>query len=623
MNYLTLENVSKSYGEKVLFKDLTMHINKGDKVALIAKNGTGKSSLLNIIIERDSPEGVTAKVLMAKDIRVGFLDQDPDLNDKQTVFEEVLAVDNPLIKAVRDYLYAMENPEDEQALQDAGQQMEELKAWDQEARIREILSKLKIDMLHAVVGTLSGGQRKRLSLAKLLIDEPDFLILDEPTNHLDLDMIEWLEEYLQRPNLTLLMVTHDRYFLECICDQIVELENGVLTKFSGNYSEYLEKKALMRENESVELDKTKKLYRKELDWVRRQPKARTTKAKSRVDKFDEIKEKAFSGKIDDELKIEIKTQRLGSKILEAHNIGKSYGDLLLVEGFTYKFRKGERVGIVGPNGTGKSTFLNMLTGRLTTDTGKLIIGDNTVFGYYTQEGMQLQNDKRVIDVITDIAEYIPLEKGKSLTAASLLEKFLFPRSQQQVFVSKLSGGEKRRLYLLTVLMKNPNFLILDEPTNDLDIMTLQVLEDYLLDFPGCLIIVSHDRYFLDKLTEHLFVLEGKGVVRDFNGNYSQLRASMNTKSDSKSKSSDTKEGAPTAKETSSQDNFTNKERKELHNLEKDIEKLEKRKKEILQSFNEADLSPEKAASLSKELGTIQEDLDTKEMRWLELEDLKG
>lgn len=623
MNYLTLENVSKSYGEKVLFKDLTMHINKGDKVALIAKNGTGKSSLLNIIIERDSPEGVTAKVLMAKDIRVGFLDQDPDLNDNQTVFEEVLAVDNPLIKAVRDYLYAMENPEDEQGLQDAGQQMEELKAWDQEARIREILSKLKIDMLHAVVGTLSGGQRKRLSLAKLLIDEPDFLILDEPTNHLDLDMIEWLEEYLQRPNLTLLMVTHDRYFLECICDQIVELENGILTKFSGNYSEYLEKKALMRENESVELDKTKKLYRKELDWVRRQPKARTTKAKSRVDKFDEIKEKAFSGKIDDELKIEIKTQRLGSKILEAHNIGKSYGDLLLVEGFTYKFRKGERVGIVGPNGTGKSTFLNMLTGRLTTDTGKLIIGDNTVFGYYTQEGMQLQNDKRVIDVITDIAEYIPLEKGKSLTAASLLEKFLFPRSQQQVYVSKLSGGEKRRLYLLTVLMKNPNFLILDEPTNDLDIMTLQVLEDYLLDFPGCLIIVSHDRYFLDKLTEHLFVLEGKGVVRDFNGNYSQLRASMNTKSDSKSKSSDTKEGATTAKETSSQDNFTNKERKELHNLEKDIEKLEKRKKEILQSFNEADLSPEKAASLSKELGTLQEDLDTKEMRWLELEDLKG
>lgn len=623
MNYLTLENVSKSYGEKVLFKDLTMHINKGDKVALIAKNGTGKSSLLNIIIERDSPEGVTAKVLMAKDIRVGFLDQDPVLNDKQTVFEEVLAVDNPLIKAVRDYLYAMENPEDEQALQDAGQQMEELKAWDQEARIREILSKLKIDMLHAVVGTLSGGQRKRLSLAKLLIDEPDFLILDEPTNHLDLDMIEWLEEYLQRPNLTLLMVTHDRYFLECICDQIVELENGILTKFSGNYSEYLEKKALMRENESVELDKTKKLYRKELDWVRRQPKARTTKAKSRVDKFDEIKEKAFSGKIDDELKIEIKTQRLGSKILEAHNIGKSYGDLLLVEGFTYKFRKGERVGIVGPNGTGKSTFLNMLTGRLATDTGKLIIGDNTVFGYYTQEGMQLQNDKRVIDVITDIAEYIPLEKGKSLTAASLLEKFLFPRSQQQVYVSKLSGGEKRRLYLLTVLMKNPNFLILDEPTNDLDIMTLQVLEDYLLDFPGCLIIVSHDRYFLDKLTEHLFVLEGKGVVRDFNGNYSQLRASMNTKSDSKSKSSDTKEGALTAKETSSQDNFTNKERKELHNLEKDIEKLEKRKKEILQSFNEADLSPEKAASLSKELGTLQEDLDAKEMRWLELEDLKN
>jgi ATP-binding cassette subfamily F protein uup len=621
MNYLTLENITKSYGEKVLFKDLTMHINKGDKVALIAKNGTGKSSLMNIITGKDSSEGHFAKVIVAKDIRMGFLDQDPDLNDRQTVFEEVLSMDNAHVQAVKAYLSAMENPDDLSGIEAASMKMDELKAWDQEARIREILSKLKVDRLQAQVGHLSGGQRKRLALAKLLIDAPDFLILDEPTNHLDLDMIEWLEEYLQRPNLTLLMVTHDRYFLECICDQIVELEYGVLTKFSGNYSDYLEKKALLRENESIELEKTKKLFRKELDWVRRQPKARTTKAKSRVDKFEEIKEKAFSGKIEDELKIEIKTQRLGSKILEAHNLSKAYDNLKIVDQFNYKFRKGERVGIVGPNGTGKSTFLNMLTGKLPSDSGKLVIGDNTEFGYYTQEGIQLSEDKRVIDVITDIAEYIPLEKGKSLTAASLLEKFLFPRSQQQVYVSQLSGGEKRRLYLLTVLMKNPNFLILDEPTNDLDIMTLQVLEDYLLDFPGCLMIVSHDRYFLDKLVEHLFVLEGNGTVTDFNGNYTQYR--MHQLQLTKARQEQTQKTIDIIKESDQGAiGLSHKERKELHNLEKEIEKLECRKKEILQLFNDSNQSADQLGKLSEELGILQEKLEEKELRWLELEELK-
>ena len=621
MNYLTLENITKSYGEKVLFKDLTMHINKGDKVALIAKNGTGKSSLMNIIIGKDSSEGHLAKVIVAKDIRMGFLNQDPDLNDRQTVFEEVLSMDNPHVQAVKAYLSAMENPNDLSGIESASMKMDELKAWDQEARIREILSKLKVDRLQAQVGHLSGGQRKRLALAKLLIDAPDFLILDEPTNHLDLDMIEWLEEYLQRPNLTLLMVTHDRYFLECICDQIVELEHGILTKYSGNYSDYLEKKALLKENESIELEKTKKLYRKELDWVRRQPKARTTKAKSRVDKFEEIKDKAFSGKIEDELKIEIKTQRLGSKILEAHNLSKAYGELKIVDQFNYKFRKGERVGIVGPNGTGKSTFLNMLTGKLTSDSGKLVIGDNTEFGYYTQEGIQLSDDKRVIDVITDIAEYIPLEKGKSLTAASLLEKFLFPRSQQQVYVSQLSGGEKRRLYLLTVLMKNPNFLILDEPTNDLDIMTLQVLEDYLLDFPGCLMIVSHDRYFLDKLVEHLFVLEGNGGVTDFNGNYTQYR--MHQSQLTKIRQEQAQKTIEIIQENDKGgQGLSHKERKELHNLEKEIEKLESRKKELLELFNDSGLSADQMSRLSEELGDVQEKLEEKELRWLELEELK-
>lgn len=621
MNYLTIEQVSKSYGEKVLFSDIDMYINKGDKVALVAKNGTGKSSLLDIIIGREAPEGVNARVIRAKDIKVGFLDQSPEFNEEQTAFEEVLDVDNPKVQAVKAYLEALHDPGKADQLEAASLRMEELKAWDHEALIMEILSKLKIDYQEKAVRQLSGGQRKRLALAKILVEQPDFLILDEPTNHLDMDMIEWLEEYLQRPNLTLLMVTHDRYFLECVCDQIVELDNGKLTKFTGNYSEYLEKKAILRENEAVELEKTKKLYKKELDWVRRQPKARTTKAKSRVDNFDVIKEKAFSGRQDDELSIDIKTQRLGSKILEAHNISKAFGEQLIFEGFNYKFKKGERCGIVGPNGAGKSTFLNVLTGQLQPDTGKVIIGDNTVFGYYNQEGMNLEEDKRVIDVITDIAEYIPLEKGKSLTAASLLERFLFPRPQQQVFVSKLSGGEKRRLYLLTVLMQNPNFLILDEPTNDLDIMTLNVLEEYLLDFPGCLIIVSHDRYFLDKLTQHLFVLTGDGQVKDFNGNYSQYREKFaltppttQTKKTASSAQAETK---------SDSEGLSDKERRELHNLVKDIEKAEKRKADIMSKFNDESMSPEDIEKLSNELQTIQQKLESMEDRWLELEEIKG
>lgn len=619
MNYLTLERVSKSYGEKLLFKDLTLFINKAEKVALIAKNGTGKTSLLNIIIGKERSEGSEGKIYINKDIRIGYLEQEPELNPEKTIFEEVLAVENPMVKAVKNYLEALENPDNPALLEEAGHQMEELHAWDQEARVREILSRLKIDHLSQKVGFLSGGQKKRLALAKLLIDEPELLILDEPTNHLDLDMIEWLEEYLQRPNLTLLMVTHDRYFLESICDSIVELERGSLTKFSGNYSAYLEKKALLQENESVEFDKLKKLYSKELDWVRRQPKARTTKAKSRVDKFDQIKDQVAGRKVDEEMKIEIKAQRLGSKILEAHNISKKFNDQILVDSFSYKFKKGERVGIVGPNGAGKSTFLNMLIGQLAPDTGKVIVGETTVFGYYTQSGMNLREDKRVIDVITDIAEVIPLEKGKHMTAAQLLEKFLFSRPQQQVYVSQLSGGEKRRLYLLTILMNNPNFMILDEPTNDLDIMTLNVLEDFLEDFPGCLIIVSHDRYFLDMLTEHLFIFEGKGAIKDFNGNYTEFREWQ--KAEAKS-ASETAKPAVAAVVQQKSVGLNDKERKELHNLEKDIARLESRKATIFSSLNDASIDADQMTKLSEELGTVQEQLDEKEMRWLELEDIR-
>lgn len=619
MNYLTLERVTKSYGEKLLFRDLTLFINKAEKVALIAKNGTGKTSLLNIIIGKERSEGSDGKIYINKDIRIGYLEQEPDLNPEKTIFEEVLAVENPMVKAVKNYLEALENPDNPTLLEEAGHQMEELHAWDQEARVREILSRLKIDHLSQKVGFLSGGQKKRLALAKLLIDEPELLILDEPTNHLDLDMIEWLEEYLQRPNLTLLMVTHDRYFLESICDSIVELERGSLTKFSGNYSAYLEKKALLQENESVEFDKLKKLYSKELDWVRRQPKARTTKAKSRVDKFDQIKEQVSGRKVDEEMKMEIKAQRLGSKILEAHNISKKFNDQILVDSFSYKFKKGERVGIVGPNGAGKSTFLNMLIGQLAPDTGKVIVGETTVFGYYTQSGMNLREDKRVIDVITDIAEVIPLEKGRHMTAAQLLEKFLFSRPQQQVYVSQLSGGEKRRLYLLTILMNNPNFMILDEPTNDLDIMTLNVLEEFLDDFPGCLIIVSHDRYFLDMLTEHLFVFEGKGAIKDFNGNYTEFREWQ--KAEAKTASEMSKPAAITVAQPTST-GLNDKERKELHNLEKDIARLESRKNTIFTSLNDPSIDADQMTKLSEELGSVQEQLDEKEMRWLELEDIR-
>jgi ATP-binding cassette subfamily F protein uup len=615
MNYLTLENIRKSYGEKILFEGINAYINKGDKIALIARNGTGKTSLLDIIAGYESPEGHDARVLLAKGIRIGFLEQEPLLNDSLSIFEEAMQTDNPSVKAVKAHLSAVESGGD---LEASILRMDELQAWDQEARIKEILFRLKIDQLDKKVAHLSGGQRKRLALAKLLIDNPEFLILDEPTNHLDLDMIEWLEEYLQQPGITLLMVTHDRYFLECVCDQMLELENGTLTKYTGNYSDYLTKKALIQENEAIELDKTKKLFRKELDWVRRQPKARTTKAKSRVDKFEEIKE-SISGKHQaDDLKIEIKPQRLGTKIVEAHQISKRYGTQNIINSFSYKFKKGERVGIVGPNGAGKSTFLKMLTGLLEPDTGKVVIGDNTIFGYYSQDGMVLPADKRVIDVITDIAEIIPLEKGKHLTAASMLERFLFPRHQQQVFVSKLSGGEKRRLYLLTILMQNPNFLILDEPTNDLDIYTLNVLEDYLEDFPGCLMIVSHDRYFLDKLTTHLFVFDGIGQVSDFNGNYSEYRQNLLSITQNQSDKKTT--SAPSTIENTA--GLNDKERKELHNLEKEISKLSSEKQDIIRKFNEGIEDAGEAERLSTRLGDLNGILEEKELRWLELEEKK-
>ncbi|MCC6583659.1 MAG: ABC-F family ATP-binding cassette domain-containing protein, partial [Chitinophagales bacterium] len=520
MNYLTVNGLSKYYGDKLLFENITFFIDKGQKVALIAKNGTGKSSLIKILQGLEPPESGDFK--FHKDIKAGFLVQEPDFDDNKTVYQTIMHADNPILMASLEYEQALDGHGD---LQNAMNKMDELEAWDYEQQVKLILSKFLIFDFDQKVGTMSGGQKKRLALAILLLDRPDIFILDEPTNHLDMDMIEWLEEYLSKNNITLLMITHDRYFLENICNEILEIDNGILYKHKGNYSKYLENKELREENQRVNVEKAQNTFRKELEWMRRQPKARTTKAQSRVDNFENVKAAATAKIEDKKVEIEVKMQRLGGKILELHNIHKAYGENVLLDKFSHKFQRGERVGIVGRNGSGKSTLLNIVIGTEKFDSGNVVLGETVAFGYYNQKGLQLKEDKRVIDVIKEIAEFLPVGKG-TLSASQVLERFLFTPSQQYNLVSTLSGGERRRLYLLTILMKNPNFLILDEPTNDLDILTLQVLEDFLMDFKGCLVIVSHDRYFLDKLTEHLFVFEGNGKVRDFLGNYNEYRLQL-------------------------------------------------------------------------------------------------
>ncbi|MFT5165267.1 MAG: ATP-binding cassette subfamily F protein uup [Saprospiraceae bacterium] len=616
MNYLTLEKVTKTYGDKVLFRDIDLHISRGDKVALVAQNGTGKTTLLRLVAGEEKGEGEQCKVLMARDIRVGYLRQEPNFPDDWTVMEAIFESENPMIRAIRQYEEALLYPEKAKNMQAALTKMEDLKAWDFESKIKEILFKLNITELNKEIGLLSGGQQKRLALAKLLIDEPEFIILDEPTNHLDLDMIEWLEEYIRQANLTIFMVTHDRYFLERVCTMIVELDKESLYKYHGNYSEFLEKKATRFDNESVEVEKAQKLMRKELEWIRKMPKARGTKAKSRVDAFDRIKEKASNKVEKQEVQIEIKGARLGSKILEINYINKQYDDNVLIKDFFYKFKKNERVGIVGKNGVGKSTFLKLITKEIRPDSGTIVIGGTVKFGYYTQDGIQLKSDKRVIEVITDIAEYIPLEKGLKLSASQLLDRFLFNKKHQQVFVSQLSGGERRRLYLLTVLMENPNFLILDEPTNDLDILTLNVLENFLLEFPGCVLIVSHDRFFMDKLVDHLFIFEGEGVIKDYNGNYTDYRA--NKKIEDRQQEKAPKEKKERVRSDDDKPKLSYLDRKEFNRLEKEIEKLEERKTEITGKFNDPNLSSEDIQKLSVELGQISQSIDEKEMRWLEL-----
>ena len=613
MNYLSVENISKSYGERVLFEDISFGINKDQKIAFVAKNGSGKTSILNIIAGLDLPD--TGQVISRKGIQISYLAQTDLLDKNQTIKEVVFSSENKTLAIIDDYNTALNNPDDTEAYQKAFELMEQHNAWDFETQYKQILSKLKFDNLDQKVSELSGGQRKRLSLATLLINKPDLLILDEPTNHLDLEMIEWLESYFKKEKMTLFMVTHDRYFLERVCNEIVELDHGKLYKYKGNYSYYLEKKEERVALEQASVEKAKNLYNKELDWMRRQPKARTTKSKSRIDDFFEIKAKAHKRRQDHQVQLEINMERLGSKILELHKVKKSFDDTLILDGFDYVFKRGERIGIIGKNGTGKSSFLNIITQKSAIDGGKVVLGETVKFGYYTQSGIVIKEGQKVIDVIKEFGEFIPLTKGRKITAGQLLERFLFNRKKQHDFVEKLSGGEQKRLYLCAVLIQNPNFLILDEPTNDLDVVTLNVLENFLLDFPGNLIVVSHDRYFMDKIVDGLFVFRGQGKIENFPGNYSDFRAYE----DSKPKEPKTKEKKEQpVKSTSQKGKLSYNEKREFGLLESDISRLEKKKTAIENQFTNNEIAPEDINDKSLELQKIIEELETKEERWFEL-----
>ncbi|MDR5589677.1 ABC-F family ATP-binding cassette domain-containing protein [Christiangramia sp. SM2212] len=618
MNYLSVENIAKSYGERRLFENISFGINKDQKIGFVAKNGTGKTSLLNILAGTDSPD--EGQVIYRNDIRVAFLSQEPDLDPELTIEQSIFSSENPTLKIVEQYEKALLNPDDVDTLQKAMDAMEANNAWDFETEFKQILYKLNLEDLQAVVKNLSGGQKKRLALARMLLKKPDFIILDEPTNHLDLDMIEWLEEYFRKQDFTIFMVTHDRYFLERVCNEIIELEDGKLYTYKGNYSYYLDKKGERHQLEATNTDKAQQLYKKELEWMRRQPKARTTKSKSRIEDFHEIKHRASQRRQDHKVQLELNMERLGSKIVEIHNISKELGGKQLMKGFSYTFQKGERLGIIGKNGTGKSTFLNMLTGNLKPDTGKIVIGETVKFGYYTQKGIKIKPGQKVVEVIKEFGDYIPLKKGRQISAEQLLERFLFSRKKQYDFVEKLSGGEKKRLYLCTVLIQNPNFLILDEPTNDLDVLTLNVLENFLMDFPGCIIVVSHDRYFMDKITDHLFVFEGKGEVTDFPGNYTDYREYESSKPKAEksiSDNSDSKKEKKDYKSSGSGPSLSYNEKKEFSKLEKEIAKLEKKKEEVQQRFLQ-DLDGDEIAENSVKLKEIENNIESKTERWFEL-----
>ncbi len=640
MNYVSVENLTKSYGIMPLFKGISFNINEGDRIALVARNGIGKTTLLRILSGKEVPDSGIAKV--HKDVHLVLFEQDPQFIETASVTQNLFNQAHPIMKAISNYEMAMET-EDENLITDAIMEMEENNAWDFESKVKTILTQLNIHHLEQPVSKLSGGQRKRVSLAKTLIQigfEPKhvLLLMDEPTNHLDLNMIEWLENYLEQEKVTLLLVSHDRYFLEAVTDEIWELEREKLYSYKGDYENYLEKKAARIESELASIDKAKNTFRKELEWMRKQPKARTTKSKSRQDNFYDVEAKAKQKIEDTNLQLDMKMTRLGGKIIEAIKVYKSYGDLVVLKGFDYTFSKGERIGIVGKNGVGKSTFLQILQGLTAPDSGKINVGDTIVFGHFSQEGLTYKKDMRVIEYLKTFAEQFPLASGGTLSAAQFLELFLFTPDKQYTYLSALSGGEKKRLQLLTILFKNPNFLILDEPTNDLDLPTLAVLEQFLIDFAGCVLLVSHDRYFMDKLVDHLFIFEGDGVIRDYPGNYTQFRILEKSKQNYASLSSDIttkvehelKPMAPAAATSPVNDlvidnapkkvaeKMPYKEKLELEQLNKSMPALEIKKATLTDELNNTTGDYNAITALSAQLASVTAELEAAELRWLEL-----
>lgn len=624
MHYVSAEGLTKSYGITPLFHDISFHIEEGDKIALVAKNGSGKSTLLKILSGKETQD--EGKLWINKDVDVVLFEQEPSFDEEKTILDNIFFHAHPVITAIRQYELISESGDTEK-LNDAIIRMDELGAWDFDSKVKQVLGKLKIHNLQQKVKTLSGGQRKRVALAKTLIDigfehKHVLLVMDEPTNHLDIEMVEWLEHFLNKERVTLLLVTHDRYFLDAVCEEIWDLDGSDINVYKGDYENYIEKKAARIESEVASIDKAKNLYRRELEWMRKQPKARTTKSKSRQDAFYETEAKAKQQIEEQQLQLQVKMNRLGGKIIELKKVYKSFGNKIILKGFDYTFKKGERVGIIGKNGAGKSTFLNILQNIETADSGKINVGDTVVFGNYSQQGLVIKEDMRVIEFVKSIAENFPLASGGSLSAAQFLQLFLFEPDKQYTYVSKLSGGEKRRLHLLSILFRNPNFLILDEPTNDLDLPTLAVLENFLSEFPGCLVIASHDRYFMDRLIDHLFVFEGDGEIRDFPGNYSLYRIEEIKKETTTGKpelKTQTNTATSSAQETKKKISY--KDKREFETLEKEIADLTKEKETINLKFNDGNLPFDELQHLSQRITEVSRQLDEKEMRWLELSEI--
>lgn len=623
MHYVSVENLAKSYGIQPLFQGISFHIEEGDKIALVARNGSGKSTLLRILAGKEFADA--GKVWVNKDVDVVLFEQEPQFDENKSVLDNIFFHNHPVIKAIKEFEVISEE-NDVDRLTEAIVKMDELGAWDFDAKVKQILGKLNIHHLQQPVKTLSGGQRKRVALAKTLIDigfehKHVLLIMDEPTNHLDVEMVEWLEHYLDKENVTLLLVTHDRYFLDAVCEEIWELEGSNLYVHKGDYENFLEKKAARIENENASIDKARNTYRRELEWMRKQPKARTTKSKSRQDNFYEVEKKAKQRVEDQQLELQMKMNRLGGKVVEMKKVYKNFGDKIILKGFDYTFSKGERIGVVGKNGAGKSTFINIIQGIENPDSGKINVGDTVIFGNYSQQGLVVKEDMRVIEFVKNIAENFPLASGGSLTAAQFLQLFLFDPDKQYTYISKLSGGEKRRLHLLSILFRNPNFLVLDEPTNDLDLPTLSVLENFLSEFPGCLLIVSHDRYFMDRLVDHLFVFEGDGVIRDFPGNYTQYRQEQSKGENKPAPKQEAIQSAPPAPAMNKRQ-LSFKEKREFESLEKELGELAKEKDMITEKLNSSNLPFEEVQQLANRIGEIAQLLDEKEMRWLELSELQ-